>query len=135
MIDAFYDRVEHLDLFTSLFPGKVSEEHRDFVAAWWAEVYGGPTRYTDDLGGSPNMLRHHEDLQITAEQRVAFVSTMSLSADDAELPADPEFRSALMAYLALGPRLAFENSQADASRFENAPPASLGWGVAPPYQP
>lgn len=55
MIDAFYDRVEHLDLFDSLFPKGVTEEHRDFVTAWWAEVFGGPPRYT----GRSRWLREH----------------------------------------------------------------------------
>lgn len=135
MIDAFYDRVERLDLFHSLFPGGVTEEHRDFVTAWWAEVFGGPARYSDDLGGYENMLHHHTNLGITNEQRAAFVSTMSLAADDADLPADPEFRSALMAYLEWGTRLAFENSQGDATPVEAAPVPRWGWGEAPPYQP
>lgn len=135
MIDAFYDRVEGNEMFKPLFPGEVSEEHRDFVTAWWAEVFGGPQRYTDELGGYPNMLRHHENLNITAEQRAAFVSTMSLAADDSGLPDDPEFRSALLAYLEWGTRLAFENSQLDASPMQEAPVPRWNWGVAPPYQP
>lgn len=135
MIDAFYDRVEQTDLFSNLFPGGVTEEHRDFVTAWWAEVFGGPARYTGELGGYENMLRHHLNLEISAEQRAAFVSTMSLAADDASLPADPEFRSALLAYLEWGTRLAFENSQPGASPPQAAPVPHWGWGVAPPYVP
>lgn len=135
MIDAFYDRVEQLELFGPLFPTGVSEEHRDFVTAWWAEVFGGPPRYTDDLGGYENMLRHHIDLNITAEQRASFVSLMSVAADDAGLPADPEFRSALLAYLEWGTRLAFDNSQGGAAPVESAPVPRWGWGVAPPYIP
>lgn len=135
MIDAFYDRVEKAPLFDPLFPGGVTVEHREFVVAWWAEVFGGPKRYTDELGGYENMLAHHVNLQITAEQRAVFVSTMSLAADDAALPTDAEFRSALMAYLEWGTRLAFENSQLDADLVESAPVPIWGWGVAPPYIP
>jgi hemoglobin len=51
------------------------------------------------------MLHPHLELGITAEQRSRFVSLMSLAADDAALPDDPEFRSALMAYLEWGTRL------------------------------
>ncbi len=51
LIDAFYDRVELDDLLSPFFPGGVSEEHRDHVAAWWSEVLGGPDRYTEELGG------------------------------------------------------------------------------------
>lgn len=109
--------------------------HQAVVTAWWAEVFGGPPRYTDELGGYANMLNHHQNLQITAEQRAVFVSEMSLAADDAELPADPEFRSALLAYLEWGTRLAFENSRADATPVQSAPVPRWGWGEAPPYQP
>ena len=135
MIDAFYDRVEQLEMFASLFPDGVSEEHRASVTVWWAEVFGGPPRYTEELGGYETMLGHHRDLGITADQRAAFVSTMSLAADDAELPDDPEFRSALLAYLEWGTRSAFENSRPDASPVPHAPVPRWGWGEAPPYRP
>lgn len=135
MINAFYDRVEQLELFDVLFPGGVTDEHRDRVTVWWAEVFGGPPRYTDEMGGYTAMLHHHLDLNITAEQRAVFVSTMSLAADDAELPDDPEFRSALLAYLEWGTRLAFENSQGGATPIDEAPVPKWGWGVAPPYLP
>jgi hemoglobin len=135
MINAFYDRVERDDLISPLFPGGVSEEHRRHVTAWWIEVFGGPARYTADLGGYERMLARHRDLGITVEQRRRFVSLMSVAADDAGLPADPEFRSALLAYLEWGTRLAFENSQPGAPVVEHAPVPRWGWGVAPPYQP
>ncbi len=135
MIDAFYDRVERDDLLSPLFPGGVHEEHRRHVTAWWIEVFGGPARYTADLGGYERMLAHHRDLGITAEQRHRFVSLMSLAADDAGLPADPEFRSALLAYAEWGTRLAFENSQPGAEVVEHAPVPRWGWGEAPPYTP
>ncbi|MDQ6730758.1 MAG: group II truncated hemoglobin [Actinomycetota bacterium] len=135
LIDAFYDRVESDDLLSPFFPGEVTAEHRDHVIAWWAEVFGGPARYTDELGGYAHMLAKHRDLAITAEHRFRFASLMSLAADDAGLPADPEFRSALVAYLEWGTRLAMENSQPGAAVVEHAPVPRWGWGEAPPYQP
>jgi len=135
LIDCFYDRVERDELLTGFFPGGVSEEHRAHVATWWSEVFGGPATYTDELGGYESMLAHHRDLGITAEQRHRFASTMSLAADDADLPADPEFRAALVGYLEWGTRLAMENSQPGAAPVEHAPVPRWGWGVAPPYQP
>ena len=134
LIDAFYDRVERDDLLAPFFPGGVSEEHRDHVTAWWSEVFGGPKRYTELLGGYENMLAHHRGLGITAEQRFRFASLMSLAADDAGLPADPEFRSALVAYLEWGTRIAAANSAPDADVVEHAPLPRWGWGEAPPYQ-
>ncbi len=69
------------------------------MAAWWQEVFGGPPRYTGDLGGYAHMVDKHRNLAISVEQRRRFVETMSIAANDAGLPADPEFRSALLAYL------------------------------------
>ena len=135
LMDAFYDRVEHDDLLSPYFPGGVSEEHRDHVAAWWSEVFGGPARYTAELGGYEGMLAHHRNLAITADERVRFASLMSLAADDANLPADPEFRSALVAYLEWGTRIAYQNSQPAVKAVAHAPVPRWGWGEAPPYQP
>ena len=135
MIDAFYNRVERDDLLSPLFPGGVSEVHRDHVTTWWAEVFGGPASYTTELGGYEAMLGHHRNLDITAEQRFRFASLMSLAADDAGLPADPEFRAALIGYLEWGTRIAMQNSQTGAKLVEHAPVPRWGWGVAPPYQP
>jgi hemoglobin len=74
-------------------------------------VFGGPARYTDELGGYHGMVAHHRELGITPEARFRFVSLMSLAADDAGLPDDPDFRSAFVAYV------------------------EWGWGETPPYQP
>jgi hemoglobin len=135
LIDAFYDRVEQDELISPFFPGGVHEAHREHVAIWWGEVFGGPSRYSDELGGYEHMRAKHLDLGITPEARHRFVSLMSLAADDADLPSDPEFRSALMAYLEWGTRLALENSQPGADVVEHAPAPRWGWGEAPPYQP
>jgi hemoglobin len=135
LINAFYDRVEADDLLTPLFGGRVTAEHRDHVIAWWSEVFGGPPRYSAELGGYEHMLAKHRDLAITAGQRFRFASLMSLAADDAGLPDDPDFRSAFMAYVEWGTRLALHNSQPGAEVVEHAPVPRWGWGEAPPYQP
>jgi hemoglobin len=135
LIDCFYDRVEQDALLAPLFPGGVSAAHREHVAAWWSEVFGGPDDYTAHLGGYETMIAHHRDLAITVEQRFQFASLMSLAADDAGLPDDPEFRAALVGYLEWGTRLAMHNSQPGADVAPHAPVPRWGWGVAPPYQP
>ena len=134
LINSFYDRVEADDLISPFFPGGVSAEHRDHVVAWWSEVFGGPDRYTRELGGYENMLARHRGLGIAPQQRARFVSLMSLAADDAGLPEDPEFRSALVAYLEWGTRLAMHNSQPGAAVAPHAPVPRWGWGEAPPFE-
>lgn len=133
LIDAFYDRVETDDLLAPFFPGGVGTAHREHVADWWTEVFGGPATYTERHGGYEVMLAHHRGLGITPDQRHRFVSLMSRAADDADLPADPEFRSALLAYVEWGTRLAMANSQPGADVAEHAPVPRWGWGVAPPW--
>ena len=135
LMDAFYDRVEDDDLLAPLFGGRVTEAHRKAVVLWWSEVFGGPAGYTAELGGYPTMLAHHRGLRITPEQRFRFASLLSLAADDAGLPDDPEFRAAFVGYVEWGTRLAQANSQEGAQVVEHAPTPRWGWGVAPPYRP
>ncbi|WP_188939663.1 group II truncated hemoglobin [Nakamurella endophytica] len=134
-LDAFYDLVEDDPELARLFGGTVSAEHRDHVTTWWCEVMGGPADYTAHHGGYEHMLAHHRGLAITPELRLRFVTLLSKAADLAELPADPEFRAALMGYAEWGTRLAQQNSQPGAAVVEHAPVPCWGWGVAPPYQP
>ena len=123
---------EHDELLRPFFPGGVSAEHREHVTAWWSEVLGGPAQYTP-IGGYPRMLAHHLGLNITVEQRRRFVSLLSVAADDAGLPDDPEFRAAIVGYAEWATRLAMHNSQTGADVVREAPVPRWGWGVAPPY--
>jgi hemoglobin len=81
------------------------------------------------------MLARHRGLGITSQQRRRFVELLSLAADDAGLPDDPEFRSALLAYAEWGTRLAMHNSAPGAEVSPHAPVPRWGWGEAPPYEP
>lgn len=60
---------------------------------------------------------------------------MSPAADDADLPADPEFRAALVGYMEWGTRLAMHNSRPGADVVQQALVPRWGWGVASPYRP
>ena len=44
-LNAFYDLLELDEELVAMFGGRVSEEHRRHVVAWWAEVMGGPSTY------------------------------------------------------------------------------------------
>ena len=76
---------------------------------------GGPA-----LGGYESMLAHHRGLEITLQQRLRFVTTLSQAADDAGLPADPQFRAAIIGYAEWGSRLAVHNSAAGAEVAQHA---------------
>jgi len=136
LMDCFFDRVERDDLLgPRFFPDGVHEQHRAHVTTWWSEVVRGPPRYTEGFGGYEGMLAHHRGLAITSEEGFRFVSLLSLAAEDAGLPDDPEFRSALMAYAEWGSRLAMHNSQPGVEVVEHAPVPSWGSGEAPPFEP
>jgi hemoglobin len=131
---AFYGKVLQDDLLEPIFRG-MDPEHPRHVAAWLAEVFGGPPRYTEELGGYPHMLGKHRGLAITEPQRRRWVNLICDAADDADLPRDPEFRSAFLAYVEWGTRLALHNSQPGAQPPPGAPVPRWGWGEAPPYNP
>ena len=134
LTEVFYDRVLDDPVLAPVF-AHMSPDHRAHVALWLGEVFGGPTTYTDELGGYPSMLRHHLGLELTEEQRSRWAALIAASADEAGLPADPEFRSAFVAYVEWGTRIALANSQPGADPVPEAPVPLWGWGEAPPYQP
>src|SRR4051794_36925394 len=95
-LDRFYDLVEREESIARLFGGTVSEAHREHVREGWGEVRGGPAVYPERGGGYEHMLAMPRALAIRGEQRLLFAPLLSGAADDAGLPADPEFRAAIM---------------------------------------
>ena len=81
------------------------------------------------------MLAKHRELALTEPQRFRWAQLAELAADDAGLPDDPEVRSAYLAYVEWGTRLALANSQPGAEPPPRAPVPRWGWGEAPPYRP
>ncbi|MCP3801728.1 antibiotic biosynthesis monooxygenase [Allokutzneria sp. A3M-2-11 16] len=134
LTEAFYDLVRKDDLIGPLF-AHMDPAHPRHVAVWLGEVFGGPDTYTRDHGGYRHMLSQHVGKAITEAQRRRWMSLLLDAADEVGLPDDPEFRSAFVAYIEWGTRLALQNSQPGARPFPNAPVPHWGWGVAPPYRP
>jgi hemoglobin len=134
LTEAFYERVRQDELLGDLF-ANMPDEHPRHVAIWFAEVFGGPNAYTEEHGGYWHMVSKHLGLAISERQRARWVQLIGLAADDVGLPSDPEFRSAFMAYVEWGTRLALANSQPGADPPPEAPVPGWGWGEAPPYTP
>jgi hemoglobin len=133
LTEVFYDRVLVDPVLEPVFR-HMGRDHRHHVAQWLGEVFGGPADYTEHLGGYPAMLRHHLGLAITEEQRSRWAALIAASADEAGLPADPEFRSAFVAYVEWGTRIAMANSVPGATPPPVLPTPRWGWGEAPPYE-
>lgn len=75
-------------------------DHVGRLARYWAEVLGGPAAFTtssaNDQSGVQRMHAGNGDMTDLGRR---FVECFVLAADDAGLPADPEFRAALRAYM------------------------------------
>jgi hemoglobin len=134
LTEVFYTRVRADDVLAPVF-ADMPPDHPEHVAIWLGEVFGGPTRYTEEHGGYPHMLAKHKGRALTETQRLRWVQLICGAADAAGLPDDPEFRSAFVAYVEWGTRLALANSQPGAEPPPEAPVPRWGWGEAPPYTP
>jgi len=129
----FYERVLADPVIGPVF-AHMDAKHPTYVAHFLAEVFRGPTQYTEERGGHPKMLSQHLGRLLTEEQRVRWMQLLLGSADDAGLPADPEFRSAFVSYIEWGTRLAVINSQDGVKPVLDQPMPSWGWGeVKGPY--
>jgi hemoglobin len=135
LTERFYERVHDHPVLAPVF-AHMSGEHPRHVAAFLAEVLGGPAVYSAAHGGHPHMVQQHLNRRLTQEQRQAWMALLLDTADQLGMPDDPEFRSALVGYLEWGSRLAVINSQPGSTVDPNAPMPRWGWGEAKgPYRP
>jgi hemoglobin len=81
------------------FSHHVRPQHTEHLAAYWAEVLGGPARYSASLGGHSGMLSIHAGEGAPEDMGDRFEACFVQAMDDAELPDDPEFRKAMQAYM------------------------------------
>ena len=133
LTDRFYERVRTDALLGPVF-AHMDAAHPRHVAAFLAEVLGGPSLYSSQHGGHPHMIRQHLNRHLDQARRRRWVALLLETADDLGMPDDPEFRSALVGYLEWGSRLAVINSQPGATVDEDAPMPQWGWGeVKGPY--
>jgi hemoglobin len=134
LTEVFYQRVAEEPLLAPLF-AHMAVTHPRLVAAFIAEVFGGPSIYSQERGGHHGMILQHLGRHLTESQRVRWMTLLLECADTVGLPADPEFRSAFVGYLEWGTRLAVINSQLDALPDVDSTMPAWGWGeVGGPYQ-
>jgi hemoglobin len=133
LLEVFYARVPSDPLLAPVF-AQMSPHHVKHVAAFVGEVFGGPKTYSAEHGGHANMILRHVGRALSEQQRQRWMQLLLECADEIEVPNDPEFRSALVAYLEWGTRLAVMNSQPGADVAGEAPMPKWGWGeVRGPY--
>lgn len=109
LTDTFYAKVPGDPVLAPVF-AHMGTDHPQHVAAFVAEVFGGPTAWSDGGESHASMISRHLNRQLTQAQRRRWVDLMLDSLDEAGLPDDPEFRAAIVGYLEWGTRLAVINS-------------------------
>jgi truncated hemoglobin YjbI len=130
MTRLFYEKhIPQDPLLAQLF-GNMAADHPQRVAAWLAEVFGGPKFYSENYGGYERMLSQHIGKQITEEHRTRWVAALLESAREAGVPNDPEFRSTFQSYIEWGSRLAVENSQTESRPPAHMPMPHWEWNTA-----
>lgn len=132
----FYRKVLQDALLEPIFK-HMSPQHQQHVAHFIAEVFGGPKAYTEAGGSHFTMIQKHFSKHLTEQHRKRWITLLLETADEIELPDDPEFRSAFVAYIEWGTRIAVLNSNADHINLpDHHPMPRWGWGeTGGPYQP
>jgi hemoglobin len=108
--DTFYGKVLADPLLQPLF-GAGQPRHVDNLTAFTAESFGGPDRFTRELGFQ-HLIDVHRNLHITEAQRQRFVELYAEAMDEAGMPADEDFRAAVLEHIDFGTRVAAQNSNA-----------------------
>ena len=101
--------------------------HLEHLAAYWAEVFGGPPRYSESLGGHSGMLEIHARHGSGDDFGPRFVACFVQAADDAGLPDDPDFRAQLRAYMEWATEDVIVYAPAEAQVAPNLPTPRWGW--------
>jgi hemoglobin len=107
----FYTSVLKDPLLQPLF-GAGQPQHVDHLTAFTAESFGGPDRFTRELGFA-HLINVHRHLRITEEQRQRFVELYMAAVDAADMPDDEDFREAVRSHVEFGSNVAMQNSLAE----------------------
>ena len=76
-----------------------SPNHNEHLAAYLAEVFGGPNTYSRNLGGHSGMLAIHAGQGAPDEWGDRFEACFIEAMDDAQLPRDADLRKAMHDYI------------------------------------
>jgi hemoglobin len=75
-------------------------QHVERLAAYWAEVLGGPPRYSQSCGHHSGVLHMHSGNGDMGDLGQRFLDCFLRALDDVAMPGDVEFRAAMGAYMA-----------------------------------
>lgn len=102
-------------------------QHVERLAAYWAEVMGGPPSYSQSCGDQTGLLQMHAGHGDMVDLGERFIACFDRAMDDAGLPEDGAFRAAMHAYM----RWAVDDVLSYSARGSVAPPGEpmprWGW--------
>jgi hemoglobin len=107
----FYDKALADPVLREVFTDRVPT-HVDHLTWFTAESFGGPDRFTREVGFA-HLIDVHRHRKITDEQRDRFVALYLEALDEAGLPGDESFRAAVREHAEFGARVAQQNSWAE----------------------
>ncbi|MRH88004.1 globin [Nocardia sp. SYP-A9097] len=107
----FYDKALADPVLSAVFPER-RPTHVDHLTWFTAESFGGPGRFSRELGFA-HLIDQHRGLKITDAQRQRFVEVYLESLDEAGMPEDEKFRAAVREHIEFGAQVAQQNSHAE----------------------
>ncbi|MBL7489963.1 group II truncated hemoglobin [Frankia sp. AgB1.9] len=108
--ELFYAKALADPVLRTLFTERVPN-HVDHLTWFTAESFGGPDRFTRQLGFQ-YLIDVHRGLKISDEQRERFVTAYLEALDEAGMPDDAPFRQAFREHVEFGAHVAQQNSHA-----------------------
>jgi hemoglobin len=81
------------------FSHGVNPDHVERLAAYWAEVLGGPPHFTERYGDQDAMLDMHAGHGMEDELGPRFLACFLAAIDEVGIPDEAELRAALRAYM------------------------------------
>jgi hemoglobin len=108
--ELFYDKALADPVLKRLFPTR-QPHHVDHLTWFTAESFGGPDRFSRELGFG-YLIDVHRGLKISEEERQRFAELYMEAVEAAGLPGDEPFREAVRSHIDFGTRVAQQNSHA-----------------------
>lgn len=108
--EIFYAKVLTDPLLEPLF-GKGRPEHVDHLTAFTSESFGGPNRFSRELGFG-HLIDVHRHLEIREDQRRRFVDLYMEAVSEAGMPDGRRFLESVRSHVEFGSQVAMQNSNA-----------------------
>ncbi|MEY2470943.1 MAG: hemoglobin [Actinomycetota bacterium] len=98
LAEAWHRRCLADSILAHPFEGGVHPQHTERLAAYWSEQLGGPSGYTESVGGYSEVIRMHVGNGPHEQMDGRAVAAFVLALDDAGIPSDPPLRFQLIAW-------------------------------------